>query len=59
MILRFVAVPVSLSTPVLLSPSKIFTQGAKKFFPCYSIFSAINNVIKALDLILEKYVAEI
>jgi hypothetical protein len=35
------SVMVTLSTPLLLCPSKIFRQGNKKVFPCYGIFSAI------------------
>jgi hypothetical protein len=46
---------VTLSTPLLLFPSKIFRQGNKFFFLVLGVYSALFNiVIEALNLVLEK-----
>ncbi len=49
---------VTLRTPLLLCPSKIFRQGNQKILSLLGYFSAlINNVIEALNLVWEKYVS--
>jgi hypothetical protein len=49
---------VTLSPLLLLCPSKIFKQGYKTNFPL--VYSALFNIVmEAVNLVLEKYLAEI